>query len=66
MADSLNYSKRMIAHTYMSSSVDMTEIATTFADTPADAFVIRAAAKAYRAAINPTESLNVSRVMSHS
>ncbi len=33
---------------------------------PTDAFVIRAAAKAYSAAINPNESLNVSRVMSHS
>ena len=50
----------------MSSSIDMTQIATDFADMPTDAFVIRAAAKAYSEAINPNESLNVSRVMSHS
>ena len=75
MASSLNYSKRMLGHTYMSSSIDMTQIATNFADTPTDAFVIRAAAKAYQATITSrddvmkgeeTTTLNVSRVMSHS
>ena len=52
MADSLHYSKRMIGHSYMSSMVDMTAIANTFKDMPADAFVIRATAKAYKATIN--------------
>lgn len=64
MADSLHYSKRMLAHSYMSSQVDMTQIAEKFADAPLDAFVIRAAAKAFRKAIGD-EPLNVSRVFSH-
>lgn len=64
MADSLNYSKRMLGHSYMSSMVDMTQIASAFSDTPTDAFVIRAAAKAYTATISE-EPLNVNRVFTH-
>ena len=56
----------MIAHSYMSSMVDMTEIASTFKDVPTDAFVIRATAKAYKATIeNDNQPLNVSRVFTH-
>lgn len=67
MADSLHYSKRMIGHSYMSSMVDMTQIASDFKDMPTDAFVIRAAAKAYKATISSEidEPLNVSRVFTH-
>ena len=67
MADSLHHSKRMIAHSYMSSMVDMTEIASTFKDVPTDAFVIRATAKAYKATIDSAQDqpLNVSRVFTH-
>ena len=44
----------------------MTAIAQTFADVPTDAFVIRAAAKAFKEAISDAdETLNVSRVFSH-
>lgn len=64
MADSLHYSKRMLAHSYMSSQVDMTAIAQTFGEVPTDAFVIRAAAKAFKKAIGD-EPLNVARVFSH-
>ena len=51
----------------MSSMVDMTQISSTFADTPVDAFVIRAAAKAFRkvVAAEDGDQLNVSRVFNH-
>lgn len=69
MADSLHDSKRMIAHSYISSSVDMTSIVKSFAEVPTDAFVIRAAAKAFKAVIAAADDaearLNVSRVFSH-
>ena len=58
----------------MSSMVDMTQIASDFKDTPTDAFVIKAAAKAFKATIGNSGSdlsaadekpLNVSRVFTH-
>lgn len=52
IADALNYSKRMLGHTYMSSAVDMSEIARSFPDMPTEAFVIRAAAKAFQRTIS--------------
>ena len=48
LAASLNHAKSMLGHSYMSSMVDMTQIASTFSGTPVDAFVIKAAAKAFR------------------
>ena len=48
LAASLNHAKSMLGHSYMSSTVDMTQISSTFTETPVDAFVIRAAAKAFR------------------
>ena len=67
MADSISHAKNMIGHSYMSSVVDMTQIASTFKDMPTDAFVIRAAAKAYKATIDSDgdQPLNVSRVFTH-
>ena len=66
-ADSLHHSKRMLAHSYMSSKADMTMIRETFSDTPVDSFVIRAAAKAFKATLaqSADEPLNVSRVVRH-
>lgn len=65
MADSLHSAKRMLGHSYMSSMVDMTQICSDFASVPVDAFVIRAASKAYKATIDSEGPLNVSRVFSH-
>ena len=67
LADSFNYSKRVVGHSYISSMVDVTEVCTTFKDVSMDAFVIRAAAKAYQATIasSSDESLSVSRVFGH-
>ena len=65
MADSLYHAKRMLGHSYMSSKADMTAIVNKFADTQLDAFVMRAAAKAFNATIGPGETLNMSRVFSH-
>ena len=64
-AASLKHAKQMLGHSYMSSTVDMTTISVKFADVPVDAFVIRAAAKAFRSAMNTNEVLNVSQVLSH-
>jgi len=64
-ADNIQYSKRMLAHSYMSASVDMTSIAQNFGEVPVDAFVMRAAAKAFRAAIDSDGDVNVSRAMTH-
>ena len=55
----------MLGHSYMSSMADMTEITNSFPETPVDAFVIRAAAKAFKTAISSEETLNVSRVFDH-
>lgn len=55
----------MLAHSYMTSQVDMTALVEKFTDTPADLFVIRAAAKAFKKAVSADESVNVSRVFSH-
>lgn len=66
MADSLHSAKRMLGHSYMSSMVEMTEICSTFSESQVDAFVIRAAAKAYKAIIDSSDGpLNVSRVIGH-
>lgn len=51
LADSLHNAKRMLGHSYMSSMIDMSEISNTFSEMPVDAFVIRAAAKAFKATI---------------
>ena len=63
LAAAIGHSKSMLAHSYMSSLVDMTTIAQQFSDTPVDAFVIRAAAKAFKTV--SSEPLNVSRVFTH-
>ena len=67
LAASLNHAKSMLGHSYMSSMVDMTQIASTFAGTPVDAFVIKAAAKAFRKTMAEEigDQLNVSRVFNH-
>ena len=64
-ADTIQYSKRMLAHSYMSSSVDMSAIVKDFDSVPVDAFVIRAAAKAYRSAVASEGELNVNRMVKH-
>lgn len=43
----------------------MTSIVKTFAGSPVDAFVIRAAAKAFRATIQSDGEVNVNRIFSH-
>ena len=67
LAASLNHAKSMLGHSYMSCVVDMTQIASTFAGTPVDAFVIKAAAKAFRKTMAEEigDELNVSRVFNH-
>ena len=65
MGDSLHHAKRMLGHSYMSSKADMTAIVNQFSDMQLDAFVMRAAAKAFNATIGPGEPLNISRVFGH-
>lgn len=64
-ADTIQYSKRMLGHSYMSSNVDMTSIAEAFAGVPVESFVMRAAAKAFRAAVDSDAEVNVSKVVAH-
>ena len=49
----------------MSANVEMTSIAETFPDMPVESFVMRAAAKAFRAAVDAEADVNVSRVVTH-
>lgn len=51
----------MLAHAYITSTVDVTAIATAFKDVPFDSFVCKAAAKAFKEALNG-ETLSISRI----
>ena len=62
-ADSLSYAKKMLAHAYITSTVDVSSITTAFKEIPFDSFVYKASAKAFKETIN-TEKLSITRVHS--
>ena len=61
VAEKLGDAKRTIAHSYMSSKVEVTTIQNDFAGIPIDSFVIKAAQSAFKYAAK-TDKLNVKRV----
>jgi len=53
----------MLAHAYISSTVDVSEIVKSFKDVPFDSFVYKACARAFKDAVN-SDKLTISRVHS--
>jgi hypothetical protein len=62
-ADSLLHAKQILAHSYITSTVDVTAIATSFKDVPFDSFVYKAAAKAFKETVN-AHTLSIQRIHS--
>ena len=62
-AEQIGFAKKMLAHTYMSTKTDVTAICKDFAEVPFEAFVVKAAQKAFQMVLADGDSRSVVNVV---